>query len=284
MFTFRENENFEPSVKAKRRWRYTKKDSVEIAGLPMPGLFQTANYEFQLACFVLVFIVEGAATWQAQIEGVVITAILASIAVDVVLAVISHLFQPAICQLKNEAVWANEAERGRIRRRLAFNVFWQRFFYVLILASAAFKFLWFYNVYPVLDAKAVFVGVMYLIGGLLHIFFTGYAVFTFFHEWLLRSEHNQYLDSNQKEYRFREDETVTEFDTVCEPASSRYAVVEPSNGKGTRLRTRGLLLDEDLRWLISRQKTPEQERALVINGVKHQMTIMNQEPVTGAAV
>ncbi|HYK04048.1 MAG TPA: hypothetical protein VE974_20000 [Thermoanaerobaculia bacterium] len=295
MFTFQAGEEFEPSATTKRWWLFTHKTERTVAGITLPGLFQTTHYEWQLFGFLCIFLLEGFAIWQSHTEGVVITAILTTILLDFVLAVISHAFQAPICRLKNELVYASADDEGRLKRQLRRRRLWQQFFYLLILISAGLKVYWFYSVYQQFDAKAIFIATCYILGGILHIFCTGYAVFTAIHESKLRGEHNQYLDSGRKNFKIK-DEMTEIIPIECIPGKTGYAQVElddlpaatertsnGASGRVSRLRTKGILTDGDLHWLIAFQKADEQMRTLATYGVKHQMEILYQEPVTGVA-
>ena len=129
--------------------------------------------------FVCVFLLEGVATYWSSREGVVITAILASIFLDLVLAVTAHVYQKSICRMKNEMVYEDDINVGAIKNKLKRIMLKQHFFYLLIFISALFKIYWFLSVYRIIDATTLFIMTCYILGAILHIICTGYAVFTF---------------------------------------------------------------------------------------------------------
>ena len=102
MFDFQYQENFEPSSNTKEWCLYTHKTEHSFSGVTLPGLFQTTYYEWQMLGFVAIFVLEGMATYWCYIEGVLITAILASIFVDILFAIVAHVFSKDIRKLKNE--------------------------------------------------------------------------------------------------------------------------------------------------------------------------------------
>lgn len=227
---------------------------------------------------------EGLATYWSFIEGVIITAILASIFIDFVLAITSHLFQQDICKMKNELIWADDKRVGAISNKLKSAKQKQHFFYLLILISALFKIFWFYNVYTIIDATTLFIMTCYIIGAILHITCTGYAIFTFLFNTKINREHKKYQNTMRKEFAFDEREPLRS-DALnsadLNPAEvGRHRLVKANDGK-FYLETFGVLTDSDLRSLIGRQTNPEQRRSLAIDGVKHQMLILQQDPKIG---
>lgn len=243
----------------------------------MPGLFDTTHFDWQLTGFFAIFVLEGAATYYAYQQGVVITAILASIFVDVLLAILAHVFQKDICRLKNERVYEQGVVAAGIGRRLSHAEWKQRAFYLLILISAMFKFVWFYTAYTVFNAMAVFVLTCYLIGALLHTTCTGYALFTAIFRWKMKREHDQHVDSGGKRYAF-DPKTPRPSAPLGGPDSILHVTVgnhEVALRDGEfYLLTYGVLTDAELREMIAHQELPAQKRTLAVEGVRQQMVIL----------
>ncbi len=280
MLEFQYDENFEPSSNTKQWWLYTHKTERSFAGVTLPGLFQTTYYEWQMLGFILIFIIEGAATYWCYQEGVIITAILASIFVDLVLAIVAHVFQKDICRMKNDLVYESDVAIGAIKRKLASTLLKQRFFYLLIFISALFKIFWFFSVYGIVDATTLFIMTCYLIGAILHITCTGYAIFTFIFNRKLAREHNRYLDSKHKEFAFdpsRPLRSKLSAEQLIETEVGRHAIVKGEDGR-FYLETFGVLTDAQLWAMIGKQIEPEQKRSLAVDGVKHQILILQQDP------
>lgn len=299
MFDFNYNENFEPSPNTKAFWLYTRKREMTAFGVTRPGLFATVNFEWQVVGFFAIFLLEGIATWWAFQEGVAITAILVSIFADVVLAVLSHLPQPNITKLKNELLFVAGTNLANARSRLSSRRAVQRFFYLLIIVSACFKFYWFFAVYEVFDSTALFVLTCYLIGALLHISCTGYAIFTAIFEIKIRREHREYNSSggashafNPQQPRLHRFDTAIELQpvtvgrhkiertapprqTASEQKATDVTVERERTSDGFFLYTNGILTDKELTQMIGQQITPDQQRVVAVEGVKHQYNMMH---------
>lgn len=276
MFRFPYNETFEPSEQTKKWWLYTHKTEESFAGIRLPGLFQTTNYEWQVSGFFAIFILEGLATYWAWNEGVAITAILVSIFIDIFLAVLSHIPQKKICRLENENVFEVGEKNKSNQRKINAKKLIRNLFYVAIVFSAAFKFTWFYLVYMTFDSTALFILVCYLLGAILHITCTGYAIFTFIFNWKLRSEYNKYTDSDGQE--FSENPMQLPIKTSADLQSveiGRHRLVREDGG--FRLFTGGVLSDDQLKEMVGRQHSnPEAVRILAIEGVRQQVNILKQ--------
>ena len=281
MFDFNYEENFEPSSNTKQWCLYTHKTPRAFAGVNLPGLFQTTNYVWQILGFIAIFLLEGLATFWCFLEGVVITAILASIFVDLVLAIVAHLYQKDICRMQNELIYEEQENAGRIERQLKSFKLRQNFFYLLIMISAIFKIFWFFDVYRIVDATMLFIMTCYIIGAILHITCTGYALFTFIFNWKINREHNAYLDSNHTVYAFDKNSplrTRLNSQDVHEAQVGRHQIIKDPDGH-IYLETLGVLTDAELWTLIGKQVEQEHKRALAVDGVRHQILILEQDPM-----
>lgn len=284
MFEFRFSEDFAPSSNTKEWSLYTHKTEQQVEGVVHPGLFQTTYYEWQMIGLAAIVLLEVAATYWCKIEGVVITAILASIFLDVVLAVVAHVFQKDICRLKNRMVYESDREIGIIKKRLQSARLKQRFFYFLIVVSAVFKIFWFVTVYNVIDATTLFITTCYLVGALLHARCTGYAIFTFIFNRKMSSEHAKYVDSRGERSAFDPAKPIPAI--IAGPEDLAPVSVEVGRHRlftkegQTLLHTLGVLTDAELTEMVGRQPQPEQKRVLLISGIKHQMEILTQGPIS----
>ena len=282
MNEFNYEENFAPSRTTKDWWLWTHKSPQKISGVSVPGLFQTTHYEWQLIGFFSIFLLEGIATFWSFTFGVAITAILVSIFVDVVLAIVAHIWHKEICRLKNENVFT-EGERntanGQKISRLKLVTY---FFYLLILGSAGFKCFWFFSVYSIghiFDSTALFIFVCYALGAILHITCTGYAFYTLIFKIKIRGEHNAYINSDGAEHSFNVTtplKGLIETKMQLHPTEvGRHKIVKEDDGK-FYFHTFGILTDKELRQFIGRQIEREQKRTVASEGVKHQYTIWGE--------
>ncbi|MEW6617998.1 MAG: hypothetical protein AB1422_01385 [bacterium] len=207
--------------------------------------------------------------------GVIITAILASIFVDLALAIVAHIFQKSICKMKNELVYKENDEKRITERSLRSTQSLQRFFYSLILLSAGFKICWFLSARSTPDATALFIGVCYFLGAILHITCTGYAIFTFIFKGKIKREYNKYLNSKSQAFGFDENnpiETELTSGKLKTVTVGHHEIIE-SDAKFL-LKTLGVLTDEELWSMIARQDAGEPKRTLAIEGVEHQIKIL----------
>lgn len=285
MFDYQPNENFEPSSHTKQWYLYTHKTEYSFSGVPLPGLFQTTHYEWQVAGFLAIFLLEGIATFWASREGVVITAILVSIFVDLVLAVGAHRFQRSVCKLRNELVFEQDKEASLIRRQIKRTLAKQRLCYLMIAVSGVLKFVWFFDAYRIFDATALFVFTCYAIGAMLHMSCTGYALFTFILERKLYREHARYVETRGEAFAYGTDplpHPLGEHQFVPLRVG-KHEIKSDGNGKFW-LYTFGVLTDAELRELIAKQYTPEQRRLLAIEGTSHQAMILTQGDAEGSQV
>ncbi|HUI29364.1 MAG TPA: hypothetical protein VLX91_04030 [Candidatus Acidoferrales bacterium] len=290
MFEFNPDENFWPSQSTKRAWMYTHKTVRTFAAVPLPGLFATTTFIWRILGVIGIFILESIATYYSYWQGVNITAIIGSIVVDFVLAVLSHLpWQQKICECKNKLVYEEDVTAKKTARRLSRYKMLQRFLYLFIVCSAFFKFYWFYSVYGIPNTTSGLIFTCYMIGAMLHCSCTGYAIFTIIFELQISKEHTAYIESEAKEFAYdssnplRIDLGDREFKAL-EVGNHKIVMEtkERAGGGGTEkrywLETLGVLTDKELSEFISRQDTREQKRDLAVKGVEHQMAILDVEP------
>jgi len=279
MSYFRYDEDFMPSRTTRKQWQSTHKTPKQVDGVTLPGLFQTTYFGLHVTGFFLIIILEGLATYWSFIKGTAITAILVSIFIDIVLALLAHLTVGANLAYKNELIFESDTvKRQAIQFKIKGNNFFSAIFRVLILISAVFKFIWFYWVYLVFDSAALFVLACYLIGAVLHIYCTGYAWYTAFFKIRLWLEHRAYIKSNRLKYFFDKNHPGTSlpFDTtiaINETEVDRHKIVKDAGGQYI-FQTYGILTDNQLMTFIGRQGNAEQRRAVAINGVKHQHSML----------
>lgn len=282
MFDFKYEEHFEPSKGTKEWCLYTHKTKQSFAGVTLPGLFDITHYEWQLIGFFVIFLLEGLATYWSYYEGVAITAILVSIFIDIVLAVLAHLPHKTICRLSNEKVFEVGEISKSIQRKISKNKFISNLFYAAILISAGFKCAWFYLVYMTFDSTALFIFVCYIVGAILHISCTGYAIFTTIFKWKINKEYSRYIHSGGDEFTFDPNKPLPlliETDVQLSLIAVGHHELVKKDGK-FHLLTRGVLTDEQLNDLIGRQLKPEQKRTMAIEGTRQQCAILQQAPIT----
>ncbi len=197
--------------------------------------------------------------------------------VDLVLAIVAHLWHKEICRLKNENVYTEKEKNTANEQKITKLRVFTYFFYLLILASAFVKCFWFFDTYMILDSTALFVFVCYIIAAILHITCTGYAIFTFAFKIRIGREHNAYINSDGKKLTFDKPlsghiETNIDVDLA---EVGRHKIIKGQDGSYYFL-TQGILTDKELREFIFRQKSREQQRVIATAGVEHQYKIWQQ--------
>lgn len=288
----REYPEFMPGPSVKNFWLFTLKKEANIQSATMPGLFQSVNYSLLLAGFALIIILEGAATKIASVYGVSLMAILAAIVVDIILAVISHIYHGKICLLKNKLfIEETKQKRDQINRSISNLKWWSWFWYTIILFSGLFKFYWFYIVYKIYlipfglnyDAYSILVFFCYFVASWLHIFCTGYVFYTSYFHYRIHKEERKYiylpedklLDDNSLRDKRNPRPITANVELIPVKEGSHSLYKDEKDGK-YYLETLGIFLDEELRRMIDRQHNADQRRTLAQEGVRIQLDILNK--------
>ena len=286
-FDFPPDQDFVPSKETKNFWLYTKKSQRTFGGVTLPGLFETVGYPTQMLAFFAVLLLEVVPTVYGVTQGVMWQAFVASIFVDIFLAIVAHLWHDKICRYKNELVNADlGVEKEALKRKINRYNLYTYFFYVLIMVSGVLKSYYFFDAYMVLDAIAGAVLVCYLLGAVLHIAYTGYFLYTSRFNHKIQAEYSEYV-SSYKEYvssggqKFKDgtgaiaqplfaDETLV---NVVPTVSGNHKIFKLDSDEKYYLQTNGMLTDNELANLIIRQ--PFNAQGLIArSGLKRQMEIL----------
>ncbi len=198
-FHFAPGFNFEPSRGTKNFWLYTKKKAEAHGGLP--GMFSTDGYSAQMLLFITIFILEGIATVYGYEQGMLWEAVVGCILIDIVLAMWAHWWQNEVCQLKNaKLVEADIVQRTNLEARIETCERYSNILNCLIGVSALIKCFFFYDTYMNLDG--VFMGVIacYLIAALLHVYYTGYFLYTSRFNYLIWKDYKKHIASGGAQY------------------------------------------------------------------------------------
>lgn len=191
---------FDPSRSTKMFWLYTKKNQLDF-GVTLPGLCETTGYSTQMLAFFGILVLEIAPTVYGIAQGLLWQAVAAAILIDIFLAIVAHLWHDKILLAKNQLVITpNAIATQNLRRQIGRYTFYTNFFYFLIFLSGCVKFFFFYIAYLYFDAIAGAILVSYLLGGILHITYTGYFLYTSRFYWFVHNEYKQYLNTNALRY------------------------------------------------------------------------------------
>jgi hypothetical protein len=278
---FPSGQNFEPSAETKDKILYTHKSAKQFSGISIPGLFQTTNHTLHLILFFLIFVIEGIATYFCFDEGVSITAILVAIFIDIVFAIMAHLPHKNIVKLKNQLIFTEGTEAINIQRKIQSEKTKQYLFYTLLFVLAGFKIYWFYDNYGTFDTTAILIIVSYTLAALLHIGVTGYALFGLYVSLWLNRDYNDFIKSNGSLNFYNPNEPFRHiFNTnieIIECSVNKHRLTKLEKGK-YQFETFGIMTDSDLIDFIIKQNDSNQKRDIIVEGIKHQLNIVQTNP------
>jgi len=247
-----------------------------------PGMFNTSHLNLTILGFVMIFVVEGFATVLAHSLAVNVIAIVIAIFVDVILAVLSHLFHSKIIINKNQQIFSDEGIRVKLKTQVSPLITYKNLFYLLILLSGVFKFWLFYIGYLSVDFICVGIFLCYIIGALLHISCTGYLLYTMYFAIKIHSEFQAYESSGMTRYIYDVNSplrTIIDSEIHLNEAQRGEHKVKllkyDDNRREYCFESCGIMNDSDLNFLISRQSSPAQRIIVAKFGVKHQFTNLN---------
>lgn len=276
-FDFSPNQDFQPTKPTKDFWLYTKKNNSNFAGIHLPGLFANVGYSVQIAAFLGILLLEGLPTYYGVDQGVMWQGILGAIFVDIAFAILSHLWHNKICLYENELVIAKTIVlQESYRRKINSAKSKTYFFYLLILFSGFLKFYLFFNAYITWDSVTMVVLVCYVLGSVLHIFFTGYFFFTSRFNYKIQSEYSDFINSNGQKNKisgFLEQPIQTDGNSLLETKSGNHSIFMKNNI--FYFKTWGILNDNELSALIGVQQTQIAQSIVAREGLGHQLLILN---------
>jgi hypothetical protein len=302
-FEFEPNQSFIPRPYTRKFGLYTHKSSEIVAGVTLPGLFQTTNLPFHLIGFFSVFVLEILAILWSFEEGSSIAIILWLAVLDIVLAVAAHLNYNSITLTKNHILTSSDnvtilnannnivtdnntltsnnvkiKENSintnlKFRKKLSSLLLLRNFFYFLIILSAVGKFYFFFSIYFIFDAVSLLILFFYLLGAILHITCTGYAIFTMIFSILLKIDYSKYVNNNNNSYDINKPEEYnieTGGIQLTLLSEGKHKIVKSEDGK-FKFQSFGILNDLQLRAMVNGQKDIHSQRIVAIEGVSVQI-------------
>lgn len=218
MSEYNNQEGWEPSSKTREYWRFIPMKESKEQGFVMPPLFKEVNpvIKWYLFGFFGIIALEGYATFAVAIaEGVPIEIISLLVFVDVFLAILPHLCDGKITDLKNfifigqfneEYLKLDPDEEAKYKASYIDNVdklkrynIWRIILYIPIIFSTFVKLYLFFSQYPFYDTyQAYIVFLSYSFGCILHILCTGYVIMYWRFKWKLRTDRKEYGSSAGK--------------------------------------------------------------------------------------
>jgi hypothetical protein len=274
MFDFNYEHNFQPDANALNLSLFTPKRASNSYGVIRPGLFNNPDYIWYAFGFFAILVLEG---WALAItyEHVEIQLIAALVVFDFFLAIFSHLPQKTIIKNKNIVLFeTNKTKIEAANRAIASKTRTKWFWYSLILGSGFLKAWFFFLGYGSFDATSFAVCVFYIIGAILHILCTGYALYTLFTKIRFNSQFSGYISSSgQKHQATSRSHALNSTVDLVEATVGKHHLEK--KGSGFQFRTFGVLTDSELGEFIGKQVNPEQQRVVAIEGVKHQFNMLS---------
>lgn len=285
MFTFNINDNFEPTSATKRLWLFTYKESSVFAGVTLPGFFQTSRFQLHLWGFILIFILEGLATYFTWELGANLVAILLAMVLDFLCAYLAHRKHADLCIAKNERIVATntiEVQRfdsiiKKIENR--HNLFK---FVIYLLCAVKISFYFLGTAMPFFDPTSFAVVAFYCIAALLHITCTGYffAAINFTNK--IQKEYASFIESKGVKHKGQQyfSQPVQTGEVVldeCSIQNNKHRIRRQE--KQFYFETTGILTDADLVALITAQQNNQSKQVVAIEGIKHQLLILQRDPI-----
>ena len=280
-FEFEPGRNFEPSIPTKKAWLYTKKKPSTLAGIQLPGLFETVDYSTQIAAFLGILILEGIPTFYGVGEGVLWQGILAAIFIDIFLAIVSHSWHHKLCENENKLVIETDANtKNNLEKEIASLKIKSRIFYLLIVISGIFKFYLFYDAYMTFNTITIAVFVCYMLGSILHISYTGYFFYTSIFNFKIQKEFKEHRLSNGQKHHFiganlqpMEADIANPNPNLIETTAGLHSITKNGNGQ-FELKTSGVLLDKELAALVAFQQGSTAQGIVARTALRRQLTIL----------
>lgn len=291
-------QSFEPSRSTKWWWRYTRKSSTLHGDVTLPGLFQTAQFKFDFAAIVVIIFGELVGLANLLAVGQMTLLFTAGLFLaDLLFAIGLHFPKGPINFAENKRMVDVEDEKARWDRLIMKWKLVSVFFALLILCVALFKTVSFYVLQGgVFNGLTLAIVLSYAIVALLHISSTGYFLSEALLTSLIRWNRNAFLSQNEKrsepctitdyrKYRFQSDEALEAASTVAAstPTHNRMHKLYKEEGSTNTyiLETFGILDDYQLQDLIMQQHNDKQESILAIEGLRHQLDILQSDPFRG---
>lgn len=279
--------NFEPSQITKMWWQYVRKAPTTFAGVKLPGLFQCSNFTLDTFGFMLVLVLE---VWGLvnllRVGDLNPLFVVLLFALDLLFAVCRHLPVGGICTRENRLVVVEDpVEKEQLMAEVWRLRVITRIFTLLILVIALFKAVSFQALQRgVFNGLTAAILVSYLISWVLHISATGYFLFGLFAAAFFRYDQSIFIGEDHsrpgdlsvtttRRHVFHSKVPLTEVKV------HKHWLRKSPQGDGLyELRTWGILTDDQLHALIGAQVDGEAKRQVSVQGVLHQLDILQSAP------
>jgi hypothetical protein len=299
----RPGEDFEPTKDVKNLWTYTRKSSFNAAGIRLPGLFTTKNFDVDAAAFVAVLFLEawglfslvssfGLRNEEGGLNIFGIGGAFALFLIDLALAFLRHLPTGPECRYKNEWVLALTAqEQQKLLNQRSGRRWLAPICAFLILLVAGVKVYLFYMLNEgEITGLTASVLVSYVFAALLHINNTGYFLAGLYFNRKIRKDYNKWANGafdahsytiyGKRPYAIEvsRDESISIKEANAGEHKIRQYIAE-SGEPIYFLETWGVLTDRELAALIVLQSSPNAKTSVARTGLMAQLDILNSDPL-----
>lgn len=273
------NNPFDPSPPTKRKWLYTKKKPLPF-GITLPGLCQTSDYSTQMLAFFGILVLEAVPTIYGIGQGLLWEAVMATIFVDIFLAIGSHWWHDDITLEKNLLVIEEDAPaRKELETSISRRKIYSNLFIFLIIISGITKAFLFYSAYIFFDAIVVGVIVCYLLGAILHINYTGYFIYTSRFYWFIHREFSVYTKTNKNqqlgEYSTNQvkEYPIKTYNAKIDFVTGKQGLHEIYKNEEERyfFKTLGIMTDKELAGFVRSQQSPVTRDVIAREGLAIQL-------------
>jgi len=280
MYQINYSNSFVPSIETRRFGMFTKKLSFSSHGVNRPGIFSMTGYPTLAFLVMAIIVLEGTALYLSKEEGVTSIIIFSIIIVDFMVAALGHLFVKKGKLAENEAVFTDGVVLEKVRKSIKKARAYQLLFHAAIIFLGGLKVYFFLDHYLHINESitglALSVSVFYIVAAVLHVFATGYFIFTSIFLFRMWQEYGRYVESGGKKYSFDPKNPIKSyFETEMEliPAQVGKHSLKKEGYKWV-IETNGLLMDHELDEMIGKQHTPAQKHKLSLEGVRHQFNMV----------
>jgi hypothetical protein len=290
MSEYNNREGWEASSKTRKYWRFIPMTNSKYEGFEIPPLFKQVNpvIRWLYLGFVAIFILELYATLFVAVgEGVPVEVIMLLLFVDVFFAVLPHMADGKIVELKNfifigeycsnyltlddddiKTYKANFiSNQSRLKSLQAIRLI----LFAPIIISAIVKLILFFGQYPFYDTyQAYIIFVSYLLGCILHIVCTGKVIMYLRFRLSLNRDRKLFGHSNGKINKIenRPDKLVKaksglEFKIPDMGLSEQKIILDDNK---YYIHYNGMLFDEEINELVGQQDDLKQQFAVALTG------------------
>jgi hypothetical protein len=222
---------------------------------------------------------QGVATAYGTQQGMFWKMVVVHIIYDIFLAIMSNAWQKRVCVLQNRLYLESNAFAGAaLQNRIMTYKLYRNLFNFMIGFSVLVKCFFFYNAYMKIDGVLMGMFACYLIAGLLHVYYTGYFLYTSRFNYLIWKEYDKHIVSGGTQYIANQLTMLINNDGINlnETIVGKQRIVKRE--QSYFLETCGILEDSELHRLIVRQASDVARTIVAREGIKVQLQQLQLSP------